>query len=210
MLDTSGFKSTERKEQELVQYKGQMRIVGVLKEDNTTIGYLIMVEKTYQLKPFSVEQTKELLKRFKFVNANLVDNTIENTECSMNRLLVLNSKLVPIDNIGIYIIGRIKTPQKEDSFRILDTTGKVLDVTSQELLKQLSYNPDCKLINAKQVTKQDKVYISAIKGEFTTIEKSGKKSSSTNDNTNTQEENLKQQRKQANIHRHLVNLYNSY
>lgn len=158
---------------EKVHYKGELRIIGLIvdinKKDNI-LGYVIMVEKTKMFKAYSVQQTLELMKRFKFVNAELNGGKIIDTECSINRLPLFSSRLEVIGNDGITILGEITVNgEKTNGYRVITTNGKVADLTETDLINLVG-NKNL-LINAKLVNSNNKTIVSAIKGEFTKIEK---------------------------------------
>lgn len=130
-----------------------------------------MVEKTKEFKMYTVEQTKALLSKFKFVNAELKDNKIINTECSMSKLLKFNTNMMVIGNKGITVLGVIKDSNDNKlGFRVMDSNAVVVDLTEDDLLKL--YSNGAEIINAKVVEHKTKTTISAIKQEFTKIEQS--------------------------------------
>lgn len=158
---------------ETIHYKGELRIVGQVVNtlsDKEPIGYVIMVEKTMKFKMYTVAQTMSLLQKFKFVNAAIEGGKIINTECAMNRLPMFNTNMNVIGNHGIIILGEIVDGRNTIGYRAMDTSARVVDLSEVELLK-LKGN-GVQLINAKAVTHQGKEVISAIKTEFTKIEKS--------------------------------------
>lgn len=158
---------------EKVHYKGELRIVGRVVNsltDKDPIGYVIMVEKTKQFKMYTVEQTKVLLDRFKFVNAALENGNIVNTECSMTRVPKFNTNMQVIGNRGIIILGEIIENGKKIGYRAMDTNAKIVDIEEHEIVKLNNNGVD--IINAKIVRRDNKDIISAIKSEFTKIEKS--------------------------------------
>lgn len=155
--------------QEVVKYKGDLRIIGTVIINNKIVGYVIMTEKNQQFKMYNEEQTKILLQRFKFVNAELSNGKIINTECSMNSIMKFNANMQVIDNQGVTILAKISLNGKEYGYRAMDHNAKIVDLTEDELirLKQSGTN----IINAKIVNKNGKEFVSAIKGEFTQIDK---------------------------------------
>jgi hypothetical protein len=159
---------------EKVHYLGDLRIVGTVSNGKQTIGYVIMQEKTKKFKMYTIEQTKVLLQKFKFVNAELVGNKIINTECSMDRLFIFDTNMRVVDNPGIMIIGEIIEDNKKVGYRVMDVNASIIDLPEEALLKLVDYAKlSTSLINAKVVTGNGskKPYISAIKTEFTKIEK---------------------------------------
>lgn len=158
---------------EKVHYKGELRLIGMVVNrltDKDPIGYVIMVEKTKQFKMYTVEQTKVLLDRFKFVNAALENGNIVNTECSMTRVPKFNTNMQVIGNHGIIILGEIVENGKKIGYRAMDTNAKIVDIEEHEIVKLNNNGVD--IINAKIVRRDNKDIISAIKSEFTKIEKS--------------------------------------
>lgn len=155
---------------EVVKYKGDLRIVGlVINADKKTVGYVIMTEKNQQFKMYTEAQTKILLKRFKFVNAELDGDSIKNTECAMNNLMKFNMNMQVVDNQGVTILAKISVNGKQYGYRAMDHNGKIVDLTESEVIKLKQFGTD--IINAKIVNKGGKEFVSAIKGEFTQIDK---------------------------------------
>lgn len=160
---------------ETVHYKGELRIVGQVVNqltDKDPIGYVIMVEKTQQFKMYTVEQTKALITRFKFVNAALENGKIINTECAMSRMPKFNTQMSVIGNHGIIILGEIVDGGKKVGYRAMDTNAKIVDIEEHEIVKLNSNGVS--IINAKIVKRDNSAApsVSAIKSEFTKIEKS--------------------------------------
>ena len=158
---------------EIVSYKGELRIIGQvidIRDNKTLLGYVIMVEKTRKFKIYTVDQTKILLSRFKFVNAELKDDNITNTECSMDKILKFDSRMNVIDNFGITVLAEIYSGDEAFGYRAMDKTGKIIDIRKEDLLSIVSSGID--LLNAKVVTRGGKSYISGIKDSFTRIDKS--------------------------------------
>lgn len=155
---------------ERIGYKGELRIVGlIVGNNNEELGYLIMNEKNKSFKPYTVEQTKWLLQKFKFSNAeyNAKEDKLVNTECAMSRLIKFNSNLQPLENTKAMVLGKITTNGKCSGFRILSPKGVVVDVSEKECLALVDKGID--IVNAKLVNKDNTRYISAIKEEFTSI-----------------------------------------
>ena len=158
---------------EKIHYKGELRIVGQVVNqltDKEPIGYVIMVEKTQKFKMYTVEQTKALLNRFKFVNAALENGKIINTECAMTRMPKFNTQMSVIGNHGVIILGEITDGTKKLGYRAMDTNAHIVDIEEHDIIKLSSGGVD--IINAKIVTRDNKPIVSAIKSEFTKIEKS--------------------------------------
>lgn len=166
---------------EVTKYKGLYRIFGLIVSNYNKslsyyniVGYIIMSEKTYQLKTFNVEQTKIILRQFKFSNAEFkLDGTIRCTECSIDRLPKIDSlsgKLLGYDN-AIMIVGKILNKDNHIGFRVINHLGKVADMSEKELL-YITSKSNSLIANAKKVTRgNNKEYISAIQGDFTIISK---------------------------------------
>lgn len=163
---------------EKTQYKGELRILGIIQDNNKkTVGYVIFVEKTFQKKSFTVEQTKEMLKRFKFSNAKLEGDKIINTECSMDKLYVytvnVSGQLVCNDTRKT-IIGQLMFGDEKVGYKLTDWTGRVVSIRLDEInniVKNSINNRDLLFVNAsiKEVSPNNYI-VSAIKEPFTTIE----------------------------------------
>lgn len=167
--------SNSMQKPEIVHYLGDLRIIGQVVQnirDTEPIGYVIMTEKTQKFKMYTVEQTKSLLNKFKFVNAVLDSSgKIINTECSMTKIPKFNTHMQVIDNPGIIILGEIIQGSNKVGYRAMDTNARIIDISTNELVALT--NKGINLINAKVVTSaKNKCYISGIKQEFTKIEKS--------------------------------------
>lgn len=161
---------------EKVHYLGDLRIVGQVvnnMSDTVPIGYVVMTEKTQKFKMYTVQQTMALLNKFKFVNAELSNGKVVNTECAMSRMPKFNTNMQVIGNHGIIILGEITDGTSSIGYRAMDTNAQIVDISESELIKLTSGNTDL-LINAKIVNKSSigRPIISAIKTEFTKIEKS--------------------------------------
>lgn len=170
-ISNEGF-SNEMKQVEKIHYKGDLRIIGQIVNtlhDKEPIGYVIMTEKTRQFKMYTVPQTMSLVAKFKFVNAELQNGKLVNTECAMDRLPKFDRGMRVIGNFGILILGEIIEKDRTAGYRVMDSHGRVVDLLESELLV---YSRTTPILNAKIVTRNDKMIISAIKSEFTKIEKS--------------------------------------
>lgn len=165
--------SGDTKYNEKIHYIGDMRIVGQVVnfiEDKEPIGYVVMVERTQQFKMYTVGQTKVLLEKFKFVNADIENGKIVNTECSMTRMPKFDTDMNVIGNFGIIILGELNNGTTKIGYRAMDTNAKIVDLSEAELIKLGSSGST--IINAKIVQSDNKKhYISGIKKEFTKIEK---------------------------------------
>lgn len=167
--ETLGNNSTT---QEKIHYLGDLRIIGQVVEklsDKEPIGYVVMTEKTQQFKMYTVGQTMVLLQKFKFVNADIQNGRIVNTECSMERIPKFDTSMQVIGNHGIIILGEIVDGTSKVGYRAMDTNARIVDLSEDDLLKC-----SMPIINAKIVsgTAGKKPHISGIKQEFTKIEKS--------------------------------------
>lgn len=163
---------------EKTKYKGELRILGIINDSSKkTIGYVIFVEKTFQNKSFTIEQTKELLKRFKFSNAQLDGDKIVNTECSMDKLykyLVNPNGQMICNDTRKTIIGQLMFNNEKIGYKLTDCTGRVISIKSAEInsiIKNSINNRDNLFVNAsvKEVSANSYI-VSAIKEPFTTIE----------------------------------------
>lgn len=174
--------SNQYQMQEKIHYLGDLRIVGQVVEnlfDKDPIGYVVMAEKTQKFKMYTIEQTKALLNKFKFVNATIENGNITNTECAMNRMPKFNTQMCVIDNFGILILGEIVDGKSTVGYRAMDTNGKIVDLRESDIIKLAS---STNIINAKIVNRDNGQIVSAIKSEFTKIEKHKIKELSTKDN----------------------------
>lgn len=166
------------KVKEKTKYKGELRILGIINDSNKkTIGYVIFVEKTFQNKSFTIEQTKEMLKRFKFSNAKLEGDEIVNTECSMNKLYKYsvnpNGQMICNDNRKT-VIGQLMFNDEKIGYKLTDCTGRVISIKLAEInsiIKNSINNRDNLFVNAfVREASASNYTISAIKEPFTTIE----------------------------------------
>lgn len=159
---------------EKVEYKGDYRIIGTVRTSTPILGYVVLELKTLQMRLFTVVQTHELMKRFKFENA-VIDEVgeIYNTECSMERLPVFTPSRRIQRNANLIILGRIVDKDAELlGFRVLDAfssnTAKVVDMSEKKLIDFIA-SSGLSVANAKLMQKKDTTYISAIKGNFKLI-----------------------------------------
>jgi hypothetical protein len=161
-----------RKVIEKVEYKGEYRIVGTVWSGKNKVGYAIIDIKTFALKLFTAVQTVELLKRYKFENAELTGIEIKNTECSMDRLLKFDTNQNVIGNLGITILGKVYGDKDIVlGFRAMDSSGKVVDISEKDIITISKRTPNG-LLNAKQVPNPSgEPFVSAIKGNFKRIDK---------------------------------------
>lgn len=190
---------------EKVNYLGDLRIIGcVIDSQGTDIGYVIMTEKTQKFKMYTIPQTISLIARFKFVNAKLEGGKVTNTECSMSRLPKFDMYFnVVSPQPTLTVLGEIFENKKHIGYRVLDKFGKIVDISEGELINL--YNLNYMIVNAKVVcyTGHDPI-ISAIKGEFTKIEK---KSVEPKDNKNTVE-SIKERKRNYRNQLHINKLLN--
>lgn len=127
--ETLGNNSNTR---EKIHYLGDLRIVGQVVEnlsDKEPIGYVVMTEKTQQFKMYTVGQTMVLLQKFKFVNADIQNGKIVNTECSMERMPKFNTNMQVVGNHGIIILGEIVDGTSKIGYRAMDTNARVVDLS---------------------------------------------------------------------------------
>ena len=173
-IENSSGLNNNTKVREKIHYLGDFRIVGQIvatKSSKAILGYVVMNEKTKKFKAYTVEQTTALIRKFKFVNAELKpNNDIVNTECAMTSMPKYNLNLQVIDNFGVIILGEIVVNDKSAGYRVIDTNGRVVDLRENDVLVLSARGVN--ILNAKIVNKDSKQYISAIKKEFTKIEKS--------------------------------------
>jgi hypothetical protein len=169
-FDNTSFQSKDDKKDKSLNYVSELRIIGVVVTSHDNVaGYVILNERTQQFKMYNIQQTKALLQKFKFKNAEL-DNrgAVYNTECSMDRLLKFNVNMQPVGNFGITILSEVHDKSdKLIAYRAMDANGRIADITEKELLMLIDSGNN--LLNAKVVTKDNKSYISAIKSEFSSV-----------------------------------------
>lgn len=155
------------------QDRGHLRIIGKVVgrggDKTNLMGYVIMDTRTEQFRPYSVEQTYTLLAKIKFINAEIKNGVIKNTECSMDRLPSFDMSMTPLDKGGITIISQIVTGDKVVGYRAMDQNGSIAEVTEKDLIALNNKGID--IINAKVVTKDNKKFISAITGHFPIVNK---------------------------------------
>lgn len=159
---------------EKVEYRGQYRVIGIVKNGSTTVGYSVVDLKTGRSRLFTSVQVHQLLAQSKFENIELRDNKLVNTESSMDRLPQMNVKGVVTANAGITVLGRITTTKgshSEKGYRILNMQGKIADLSDKALDMLLQENKNMHVVNGKIVASPSgQLYISAIKGTFKTIQ----------------------------------------
>ena len=131
-------KSVQSKER--IEYRGELRIIGQIVNsitDTIPIGYVIMVEKTHAIRNASIEQTKILLKKCKFVNAKLENDKIVNTECSMDKLVKFDRNRNVLEKDKLTVLGEIVITDGDfpTSYRILNENGRIVDVSEDDLVK---------------------------------------------------------------------------
>lgn len=120
------------------KYEGDLRIIGIIiDEKRNPLGYLLYIEKSGQTKVTPINMTIKLLTQYKFVNAELQDGKIINTECAMNKLMhfkTTGGSLVYADDISkIHILGRI-TGDKS-GFLVLSSVGKVTTLSKEDIIR---------------------------------------------------------------------------
>lgn len=139
-------------EGEKVFYRGKFRIVGRIVDDMSrytnkqeTIGYLVMEDKTGMIKSFKIPETKFLISKYGFINAEIVDGTIRCTEGKMDNIMTFDVKLNRLSVPKIMILGEVlqKNGKEEREFKILSADLKVLPkfYTESEILKMVSMPP---------------------------------------------------------------------
>ena len=154
-----------------------LRLLGTVWSDNTgsnQLGYVIIDtrEQLPRMTTLTVHQLHNLLATTPFENARLENGAVVSTECSLDRLPKYNQQGVIFANEGYMIVGRITDERGETrGFRLVTSRGEILNVTSETLLKQVETS-NIFLINAKVVTRNNNLHISAIRNEFKVFEMS--------------------------------------
>lgn len=165
--------TSKKSYKDTINYLGELRIIGQIVENHKIIGYVIMQERTKKFKPYTVQQTEQLLKKFKFVNAEYNENcrldeqAVKCTENNINRILRFNNKMQPIDNLSIMILAEIHINGKFEKYQVLDPTGRIIEVSQEVLIKAKKNGTD--IVNAKLINKNGKEYLSANRSAFTII-----------------------------------------
>ena len=169
---TNNARSTEKK-----AYVGNLRILGVIVasyDNTTTVGYVVLNERTSQYKAYTADQTIVLIKKFGVCNAILEGNKIVNTECSMDRLPVFSESLQIIKNAGITVLAEIHDKDKKAGYRVVDPSGRIVNLTNEQIITA-AQKSGIKVINAKIVNDASSkagvstARISAIKNTFPVI-----------------------------------------
>lgn len=151
-----------------VQYLGELRIIGRVLDGSKVVGYVIMHEKSGRFKPYNTDQTKSLLRKFQFVNAEIVDGEIKNLECSMDKLMGFDMHMRPIHHIGILILAEVlDINNKLIAYKVLDHRGIIIELSEKDLIR--AHRNGFNLINAKLISRGGKSFVSAIRKEFTVI-----------------------------------------
>lgn len=150
---------------------GELRIIASIVDDKKVIiGYVIMVEKTGKIKPYTLGQTAALLQTFGFINALLDNGEIIILDSSKERLPKFN-KMMRLITSGIsYIIIRneLVENKKLSKYRVVVITDEGLnpvDMAESQLIL-LASRDNYKLVNAKCVKHGNKMIVSAIRGQF--------------------------------------------
>lgn len=170
---------------EKIEYRGKFRIIGQIvdtRNNNKLIGYLLLNEQTYTFKAFSISQIKTLLGKFKFVNAELKNGIIVNTEKathgdkisenSFDKLPSYNSRLGLISGEKKFmVLGRVieNTSVTDDDdgievtkFRVLDANLHIVELDENQLAIYSNKGFTC--VNGKFVNRQVKIKDSKTKG----------------------------------------------
>ena len=126
--------------QDSVSYVGDVRIIGVIvnKQGGSIIGYVLYLEQKGTVEFISLNllaNFASVLKPSNFILSS--DGSVTCTECALNRLpeyIVVNNQLTPINIRNIYVLGEIRTNGRLTSYRVISGTGKVVDLTLQEVV----------------------------------------------------------------------------
>lgn len=126
--------------QDSVSYVGDVRIIGtiVTKQGGSIIGYVLYLEQKGTVEFISLNLLANFASVLKPSNFTLnSDGSVTCTECALNRLpeyIVVNNQLTPINIRNMYVLGEIRTNGKLTSYRVISGTGKVVDLTLQEVI----------------------------------------------------------------------------
>jgi len=155
---------------EKVHFLGDLRIIGTIRDSSKRIhSYVLMDEHSHKFDIVNSQTVMNLLTKTQFVNAAIENNKIVNTECAMQRLPIFNEHMQVIGNFGITILGELVQNNKSVGYKILDTSGQIVNIKDNELLLLINKSKTG-LINGKIVKKDKKQIISAIKKKYTIIE----------------------------------------
>lgn len=127
--------------QDSVSYVGDVRIIGVIvnKQGGSIIGYVLYLEQKGTVEFISLNLLANFASVLKPSNFILnSDGSVTCTECALNRLpeyIVVNNQLTPINIRNMYVLGEIRTNGKLTSYRVISGTGKVVDLTLQEVVE---------------------------------------------------------------------------
>ena len=126
--------------QDSVSYVGDVRIIGAIvnKQGGNIIGYVLYLEQKGTVEFISLNLLANFASVLKPSNFILnSDGSVTCTECALNRLpeyMVVNNQLMPINIRNMYVLGEIRTNGKLTSYRVISGTGKVVDLTLQEVI----------------------------------------------------------------------------
>lgn len=126
--------------QDSVSYVGDVRIIGTIvnKQGGSIIGYVLYLEQKCTVEFISLNLLANFASVLKPSNFILnSDGSVTCTECALNRLpeyIVINNQLTPINIRNMYVLGEIRTNGKLTSYRVISGTGKVVDLTLQEVI----------------------------------------------------------------------------
>lgn len=165
---SGGLHSNNVAKPELNAVQAKFRVLGKILSQSKVVGYLVMSEQTYNVKPFSVNQTLALIESFPFSNIKIENGEMVNTECALERLPSYNLDLRPFDPSGVTILGELCFNNKRTGFKIITNNGKFLNIKEQELIDSVNKGT-IKLNNAKIQNHGGKEVITGIKKKFKVI-----------------------------------------
>lgn len=159
---------SETKRVEKTQYLGELRLIGrVLSPDNKELGFVVMKESTYDMTAYNINQIKQLLTQYKFVNAKLENGNIVNTECAMDKLPKYTQQLKCQTPNKLTIISKVFDADTEKvlGYKVWLCGDNIIDCNMDDMFRLVSQGYE--LVNAKVVTVNGTQHFSAIKQEFT-------------------------------------------
>lgn len=107
--------------------KGDFRLLGICKENNTITNYVVYNEKFCSLIAVSKDTFMSMIKKHRFVNASVHNNDILCTDCDfnilMNYTMTQDNKLIALNENKIYILGYVFVDNKMTSYECLTKQG---------------------------------------------------------------------------------------
>lgn len=170
MNDFKEERLSEAKRKNRSSSMGELRIIASIKVGKDITGFIVMVERTGQTKPYTYGQVLALLDRYVFVNACKKNDKVQILDSAIDRLPATDVSLRLVDYTANYIIIKTEIYNKNVfvGYRaiIFHSNGVSFFDLDEEQLIALVKNKGYKLVNAKLVHRDTKYIISALKGEF--------------------------------------------